>query len=346
MTKVEGGSTPAAPRSFVYEFERDQALAVDRCFMCGVALTSDNQTDEHVFPRWLQERFDLWNQKLTLMNGTIIPYRLLTIPCCATCNNDHLAPIEKRVKDAASTGVSGIEDLDPIDLFVWLAKIYYGLLFRDLSLFGDRKNPEAGTLVTPEHLQEFRMHHMLLQVARGAVHWPLGQYPASVFVFEARVPTKVRAQFDYQDSLFFPFLSIRMADVVIVASLQDWGALRHSVEIPMFNAASQIPLHPKQFRQVRTMGMYMASLMNRTPQHTLVRGTSAVEVVTLPLGGLSRKSLFNDFVLADYASALADSFDQPLSEIFDGDRVADIVGEDDDPYVLPVDVDVWPTLTL
>ena len=321
-------------------------MSRDRCFLCGLQLTDENRTDEHVFPRWLQGRFDLWDQKLTLMNGTLIPYRALTIPCCGTCNNDHLSPIENRVKQAVSTGVAGFAALDPIELFVWLGKIYYGLLFRDLFLVGDRKNPDAGTLVTPAHLQQFRMHHMLLQVARGVVHWPHDQFPASVFIFEAQVPTKVRSQFDYRDSLFFPFLSIRMADVIVVASLQDWGALRQTVDIPMFRAASKIPLHPKQFRQVNAMGMYLASQMNRTPLHTLIGGKTAVEVVTLPIGGLSTKPLFNDFVLADYAAALAESFEQPLSEVFDGDRVVDIVGHDYNPYVLPVGVDVWPTLSL
>jgi len=346
MTVTEGQETPLGPPSFFYEFERDQAVTGDRCFLCGVKLTNDNRTDEHVFPRWLQERFNLWNEKLTLTNGTLISYRALTVPCCATCNNAHLSPIEKRVKEAVSAGVSGVAGLDRIDLFIWLGKIYYGLLVRDLFLLGDRRNPDAGTLVTPEHLQQFRMHHMLLQVARGAVHWPSDEFPASVFIFEAQVPTNVRAQFDYRDSLFFPFLSIRMADVIIVASLQDWGALRDSVDIPMFRAASKIALHPKQFRQVNAMGMYMSSQMNTTPIHLLVGDKTSVEVRTMSVEGPSRKSLFNEFILADYAEALADSFEQPLSEIFDGDRVVDIVGRNDEPFVLPVDVDVWPTLRL
>ena len=94
------------------------------------------------------------------------------------------------------------------------------------------------------------------------------------------------------------------------------------------------------------MGMYMASQMNRTPRHTLIGGMGSVQVVTLPMGGVSRRSLFDDFVVADYANALAESFEQPVAELFDGENVVDIVGRDDNPFVLPVDVDVWPTLAL
>jgi hypothetical protein len=46
----------------------------------------------------LQERFGLANQHLTLLNGTLIPYRQLTVPCCQTCNNVHLSKLEKRVQ--------------------------------------------------------------------------------------------------------------------------------------------------------------------------------------------------------------------------------------------------------
>jgi len=68
-----------------------------RCFYCG-GLLRGNRTREHVFPRWLQERFGLANQHLTLLNGTLIPYRQLTVPCCQTCNNVYLSKLEKRVQ--------------------------------------------------------------------------------------------------------------------------------------------------------------------------------------------------------------------------------------------------------
>jgi len=35
---------------------------------------------EHVFAKWLQQDFNLWNQRMFLRNGTSIRYRQLTIP--------------------------------------------------------------------------------------------------------------------------------------------------------------------------------------------------------------------------------------------------------------------------
>jgi hypothetical protein len=72
-----------------------------RCFYCGKLLRG-SRTREHVFPLWLQKRFALADQHLTLLNGTQIPYRHLTVPCCPTCNNVHLSKLEKRSRRCSS----------------------------------------------------------------------------------------------------------------------------------------------------------------------------------------------------------------------------------------------------
>ncbi len=46
------------------------------CFLCG-RLLFDDFSEEHVFPRWLQKRFHLWNRSLQLTNRTRIRYRQL-----------------------------------------------------------------------------------------------------------------------------------------------------------------------------------------------------------------------------------------------------------------------------
>src|SRR5438874_2004552 len=90
------------------------------CFLCGSKLKRSNRSDEHVIPAWLQRRFDLWDEHLILMNGTSIPYRQLTIPCCKACNSVHLGRIEDIVQAAVSKGAKAVRDLDQTDLLVWL----------------------------------------------------------------------------------------------------------------------------------------------------------------------------------------------------------------------------------
>ena len=69
----------------------------DRCFLCGELLTDVNRSKEHVYPKWLQNKFNLWNASLILLNNTPIRYKDLTIPCCKRCNGIMSNKIEKSV---------------------------------------------------------------------------------------------------------------------------------------------------------------------------------------------------------------------------------------------------------
>ncbi len=40
----------------------------DVCFLCGISLQEVESSSEHVIPKWIQNRYDLWNQKLILLN--------------------------------------------------------------------------------------------------------------------------------------------------------------------------------------------------------------------------------------------------------------------------------------
>ena len=66
---------------------RPRRFGRSTCFLCSAPLRAKNRSDEHVFPKWLLQRFNLWDLKLSLLNGTDISYKQLTIPCCKTCNH-------------------------------------------------------------------------------------------------------------------------------------------------------------------------------------------------------------------------------------------------------------------
>lgn len=104
------------------------------CVFCG----EPADTVEHVIPKWLQEHFDLSNQRLLLWNGTTMPYRQATVPACLRCNRDRFSPLERRVRECRASRR---------DYYLWALKITYGLAHRDATLLIDRANPEAGPLL-------------------------------------------------------------------------------------------------------------------------------------------------------------------------------------------------------
>ena len=101
------------------------SFTYDQCFLCGHQLEND-KTNEHDFPKWIQQRYHLQNQKIILLNKTEIPYRQLTIPCCPSCNNQYLSRVENTFKQYFERGLSEFKKLDKLIIFQWITKIFYG----------------------------------------------------------------------------------------------------------------------------------------------------------------------------------------------------------------------------
>lgn len=235
----------------------------DVCFVCGVPLTDENQTAEHIFPKWLQDRFQLWGQVLTLANTTGIQYEKLTIPCCFNCNNNLLSPLESRISAAVADGFDAVSKLPRFDLFRWLAKIYLGIQYKELSLAMDRRDPMAGSILTPEFVRRYAILHLWLQMSASEEH--PDYTPGSLWLFPCQVPTPVELQFDMRDDASNGFMGIRMGPVAIMADFLENG-VHEKIAASITEAVSKILLHPMQFIELVAMYAYAASLIGQETQ--------------------------------------------------------------------------------
>ena len=112
VAPVEGDNEAQLdPENLLFQAVKKRRFGASTCFLCGRRLGSRNRTDEHVIPQWVLDRFELRYARLLLLNGTAIPYRQLTIPCCAACNGVHLSQIENRVRSAVASGYRAVSRL-------------------------------------------------------------------------------------------------------------------------------------------------------------------------------------------------------------------------------------------
>ncbi len=198
-------------------FER-MNLAENACFLCG---HTDSITLEHVFPKWLQHRFNLWNQKLTLLNDTLIQYRQLTIPCCSTCNNVFLSNLEKPVSQAIERGYEATNSLPTLTLFQWTAKVFFGVLRKEMVLYRDQRDRNAGTIVPTQLLEAFStLHHFLQSIIQPFEFRP--NEPFSVLVANLHSESATD-DYAFRDNTFYQVMQFRLGEVGLIVSLLDGG---------------------------------------------------------------------------------------------------------------------------
>ena len=317
-----------------------RSLGKDHCFLCAEQLTQATRTSEHVVPKWTQQRFRLWDQRVILPNRTELPYRQLTVPCCVLCNNQYLQPLETRVASATAKGPEAVEELGRETLFLWLGKLFYGLLYRDCLLREDRSRADSPPLMGAEELRRYGMHHLFLQMLR----WDLrceGFFPASILVFETQPPDTPELQWDLRDSIDHMFIAVRMGRTGIIANLQDSGVQADSPHPLMdFRPAAA---HPLQYLELCAFFAYRSSLFNRTPKYVVLAGPP-VRIHQMPLMGLSAKPLFDAWDSRTYAQVLASYAGIPLERAYSApDKVLTWLRDPSGQRVeLPLDRYPWP----
>lgn len=308
----------------------DTLFSQSNCFLCGVDI-SENITDEHIFPRWLQKKYNLWNETIFLLNGTQMPYRQLRIPCCQSCNGEHLSQLEGRISRAVELGYEEFIKLNEDDIFYWSAKLMYGLFFKELSLNLDRRNPYLGSITTPDIMKRFRTLHMLLQGVRIQTNY-MKVKPYSLFIFKT-LKYDNRMDFDYLDSYHQQVYSMRMGDIGFVISLEDSSVQKKYYE-DYFKPFKDKILHPIQLREIYSKILYKQHTANFVPNYVIIEESdnSRSVLINEPAG-----HLFSEWSWEEYARVLSYSwqaFNLKFEDIYvPPDKAISFLNNDDGSFM-------------
>ena len=169
----------------IYNPFDDMSFIYNKCFLCG-KLLRDAHSREHIFPRWLLRRYNLWDTELVLLNKTKIKYRQLTIPCCTKCNNNYLGRNEEIIEESLDKGYNQFIKLDELIVYQWVLKILYGLLFKELSLKLELHDPNSEPILNPEFLEKFGSLHLFLQSVRFKFNFN-DFVPWSIFILKSHI---------------------------------------------------------------------------------------------------------------------------------------------------------------
>lgn len=296
---------------------RERAFDPSCCFLCARHFDDVHLTEEHVIPKWAQKRFDLWDQQITLLNRTPLPYRKLTVPCCEECNKYRLQPIETSVSAAVGNGPDALRRLGDNVQYIWLGKIFYGILYREVSLLLDRSSGDGITIVNPETLREYETLLFFLQQAREKVEL-VNFTPGSIYIFTCQVPEEPKYQWDFCDNADTLFIAIRMGSVGIIGILGDGGAQMAHKDV--YDKLKDHPLHPIQFSEICAHFSYRSTLSTRIPKYITIESTPH-KTLQMPLGGWSLEPLFEGWDQAIYSHFLAYYTGYSYDIVYQGGKV-------------------------
>jgi len=269
------------------------------CFLCGVMMGKDS-TREDLFPLWLQRKHNLFNEELTLINGTQIRYSQLKIPCCRQCNNEHLSQLESKISSAMNLGYQACLSLDPTLIFYWAGKIFYGILRKELSLLVDRSDPSEGSIVPETFIQAYDNLHTFMQGIRRPMNF-IGASPFSVLVVHLHDLGSGNNYF-FRDNILCQTLSIRSGGVGLIVALADAGMNNQSYARYLSEVDGR-KLHPIQFDELYAKVTYESHRLLKTPFFTVAANENKrepIQVITHMPSGIIMK----DWDQEEYAHLL------------------------------------------
>jgi hypothetical protein len=268
--------------------ERFQKLIIEKnCFICGSTRSAKKFNDEHILPRWILKKYNLFEKQITLPNNKRSTYAKYKIPCCEDCNSLLGTKLERPVSNAFKNGYIGIkyflENGGLTILYQWLCLIFLKTHLKDTML---KSNPDQRILKKSlAELMEYdfaRFHHIFC-IARS-VYSSAEISPhalGSILVVRAKKREHIEP-FDYADLFCSNSLLLRYDNFCIIAVLDDaQGALCKFNKY--LNLIIDEESSPIQLREILGHLSYINIVINERPEfYTKIDSKGSIIETTHP----------------------------------------------------------------
>ncbi|WP_242434545.1 hypothetical protein [Hymenobacter amundsenii] len=255
--------TLPAPALTLYDPFEGMRFGPGACFLCGTTTTPPQDTVP-VFADWLLDRYQLRERSIKLLDMRIVAYPELRIACCARCRTQHVEPLEAHIETISWQGVRGFRELDEQTLFLWLGKMFYGILVTELlNELDPLAVPQYPLAENAQMFRRFQAFFRPLQALRVPMEYD-DFVPGSVFILETD-PAQDDMTFEYDDDLSTLAFSIKLDETVLVACLVDNGLIARAMG-RVYQQARR-PLHPVQTAEFKARVYYAAYLLNVVPDY-------------------------------------------------------------------------------
>jgi hypothetical protein len=271
------------------------------CFLTGHNLQSEEEEQIFVFPEWIMDRYSLRDKTFKMLEGGNVKYNDMKIPCLKSVSEQAIKALDKEIEEAFTAGYEAVKKVPEERLFLWMAKLLYGVLYHDISIEQRKATANGKEFGLSLFLQERigKLHSILQSLVcpmefKGTKFW-------SIEVFKIKISKDV---FNYKDETTNLNFSLGMNDFGIVACLQDNGAVGINQQ-ELTDKFSSKTLHPIQFEEFCARFIYANYLLNSYAEYSLQSDEEKVIIESAPLTSKPNKSLFDRWDEDMFAQVLA-----------------------------------------
>jgi hypothetical protein len=270
----------------------------DECFLTGKKLNPEIDNIP-IFPKWIIERYSLQDKVITMLAENAVKYQDLKIPCDPKIIENVINPLESRIEKAFTAGYEDVVKLPQLDLFQWISKLVYGMLYNDI-VFGIQQNAKKGLPFSLSKLLTKKITNLQSMLQSLIVDMQFeDKKPWSIEVVSIESTKDI---FNYKDETKNLNFSLAMNDFGIIACLQDNGenSILHKDLLQKIEGKT---LHPIQFEELWSKFLYSNYLLKTSSEYEFIPINNSIQVKAISLE--NPMPLFNKWDDKMYAQVLA-----------------------------------------
>ena len=288
--------------STIYQPFKNFDFKYKNCFLSGDTFSSP-VVEIPILPKWLLEVANFsGEEQIKLLDESIRSYNSLAVPCNQEVMEHFITPLETKIADAFAAGYAGVSQLEEVDLFRWIGKFMYSLLYVEMhAAVKQQQISEDGINMSQGLMHKFGNLHTMIQGIYTHVEFEDFK-PWSIVI----VPLEDKhTPFSFRDEINTLTFSMKLNDFAIIAILQDNGTNKRYHE-EILTQIENTALSPQQIEELTARFYYSAYLFNRLPEYAILPVEGSIYIDAMPLRGTLNKALFDHWQHKTYAQVLQD----------------------------------------
>ena len=300
--------------STIYQPFKNFDFKYKNCFLSGDTFSTPI-TEIGILPEWLLRVANFsGEEQIKLLDESIRSYNSLKVPCNTEVLTHFIEPLEEKIHDAFLKGYEGVSRLEEVELFRWIGKMMYSLIYVEMHAAVRQQQLSAdGVNMSQGLMHKFgNLHTMIQGIYTDVVFEDFTPWSIVVVPLEQH-----DTAFSFRDEINTMTFSLKLKDFGIIACLQDNGTNK-KYHHELLDQIGNTALSPQQFEELCARFFYSAYLFNRLPEYAILPVEGSIYIDAMPLRGTLNKALFDHWQHKTYAQVLQDfwkPWDHTLFEI-------------------------------